>query len=449
MRPVVILFGVLLTLALASVDVNACSCAGPGPPCESFGSADAVFAGTVVSVRENKRTSQPERGNVDWHPVAFKFSVEHPYLGVTGAEIEVFTGQGGGDCGYQFKVGRRYLVYAYRYENKLSTGICTRTKPFETGSEDLAFLGTLSSTPSGVTIYGSVSNPNAKDEPLPAQLKLTIEGETGRKDIRLDEKGRFRLSGLPAGKYKVKLDLPETLTAWQPEREITVSDRGCAAVGWHLTDNGRVSGRIVDGQGEPAAKIMVSLIAPGANPKENQIKLERADENGRFSFSEVPRGSYQIAINHYRFPDPNDPTTAYPPSFYPGVVDQAQAKTIVVGPGEKLSDLEILIPSRRSASVLEGTVVWAEGSPVEYAQLTVTDMSQGEHTIGHSIKADAQGKFRINGYVGQTLVIDARSNRQYVAGTGNRFDPMERSEKVRLTLERPTQNLRIVITKLR
>ncbi len=447
MRSGIFLFGILLTLALTAFDVNACTCGGSGSPCESLGSAEAVFAGTVISVRENKRAASTDRNNIDWHPVSFKFSIDHPYLGVTGTEVEVFTGTGGGDCGYQFQVGRRYLIYAYRSQNKLATSICSRTKSFESANEDLAFLGNLSSTAPGVTISGSVVHSNAS-EPLPADVRVTIEGEAGRKDVSLDQKSQYRLTGLPAGKYKVKLNLPDTLTAWQPERELTVSDRGCASIVWHLIDNGRVTGRVVDAEGAPAARILVSLIEPGSNPKQNTIKMERADDEGRFSFSGVPRGSYQIAINHTRFADPNERANAYPPSFYPGVTDQAQAKTIVVGPGEKISDLEIRVPSIRPASTLQGSVVWSDRSPVENAFLTVTDVTQGEVNVGHSVEADAQGKFKINGYTGQILVIDARSNRPYVPA-GNRFEPMERAEKIRVTLERPTQNLRIVITKLR
>ena len=66
----------------------------------------------------------------------------------------------------------------------------------------------------------------------------------------------------------------------------------------------------------------------------------------------------------------------------------------------------------------------------------------------HGLNADEQGHFTINGYTGQKLVIEATSNRPYVP-KGNGFEPMERTEKVRITLERPAETLRIVITKIR
>jgi len=363
-----------------------------------------------------------------------------------GTEIEVFTGYGGGDCGYEFKIGQRYLVYAYRHKEKLTTSICTRTKSFINANEDLAFLGTLPSSVPGVTIYGTVTH--SESEALGSDVLITIDGDSERKEIRPDGKGHFRVSGLRAGKYKVSVRLPETFTTWEPQRDVTVSDRGCASVLWHVTDNGRVTGRVVNPEGEPVARILVSLIEPDANPKENNVKLERTDEQGRFAFAAVPRGRYVIAVNHNRFPDPNDPTNAYPPSFYPGVVDQAQAQTITVGAGEKLGELEIRIPFKRPASILKGSVVWSDGSPVVNARLSVSDVTQGESSLTHSVNADEQGQFTINGYAGQKLVIEAVSNRPYVP-KGNRFEPMERSDKARITLERPAETLRIVITKIR
>ena len=448
MRSVVVLLGILIVVSLSSQPVNACTCGGSGSPCESYGKAAAVFVGTAVAVQRNEPPKQKDRREVDWSPMVYKFSIEQSYLGVSGTEVEVRTGSGGGDCGYEFKIGQRYLVYAYRYKDNLSTSICTRTRSFSNANEDLAFLGTLSSATPGVTIYGGIRDREGKSGPVNSEVLITIESESERKEIRPDGEGRFRVSGLPPGKYKVNLRLPETLTTYRPEQEITVADRGCAAVEWYVTDNGRVSGRVINADGEPVARILVSLIKPDDNPKESYDKLERTDDDGRFSFSAVPQGSYLIGVNHTRFPDPNDPTNAYPPAFYPGVVDQAHAQTITVGTGEKLTNLEVRIPSKRPASILRVTVVWSDGSPVVNAQLSVMDVTQGESGHRYGVSANEQGQFRIEGYTGQKLVIEARSNRRYVPGNSPN-DPMERVDPKRITLERPSETVRIVITKLR
>jgi hypothetical protein len=62
--------------------------------------------------------------------------------------------------------------------------------------------------------------------------------------------------------------------------------------------------------------------------------------------------------------------------------------------------------------------------------------------------ADDQGYFTIEGYVGQTFVIEVRSNRPY-SGDRSRFAPMEKVEPARVLLSKPSEFVNIVITKLR
>ena len=448
MRTLIVLLGLVITFSLAAYNVNACSCGSAGTPCESFGSADAVFVGTVVSMKENERPKQTDRGDFAWMPRAFKFSVEHAYLGVAGTEIEISTGYGGGDCGFGFKIGQRYLVYANRSKEQLITSICTRTKSFSEATLDLAFLGTLPSAAPGIQIYGTVTQRGVKNETIGyPDVVVTVDGESERKEIRVDSKGSFLVNGLRAGTYKVSVRLPENLTTWEPQREITVADRGCATITWYVTDNGRISGRVVNAEGEPVARILVALAEPDANPEKEPIKLIHTDEQGRFAFSAIPRGRYVIAVNHNRYPPPNDQTSAYPAVFYPGVTDQAQAQVITVGAGEKLSELEIRILSKKPVSVVSGTVVWSDGSPVANAQVIVIDFTNGETPRPFVIPADELGRFKIYGYIGQRFMIAARSTRPNTTRP-NPAGPTENSEKTQLILERPAETLRLVITKL-
>jgi len=245
MRHLIVFFSVFGLFAIFGPSVNACTCASPGTPCEGYGRAAAVFVGTVTGRKETKSS----KDEISLTPIAYKFAVEHSYLGVEGTEVEVFTGSGGGDCGYRFAAGKRYLVYAYRSENKLATSICSRTKLYAQASEDLAFLGNLSSTPKGATIYGQIigATPGKKDVPaLIAETLVRIEGEGVRREIRPDAEGRYRIAGLPPGKYKIALQLPDALTVNEAEREVSISDRGCASQNFYVQDNGRLSGRVID-----------------------------------------------------------------------------------------------------------------------------------------------------------------------------------------------------------
>jgi hypothetical protein len=447
MRHLIVFVGVLGLFAIFGPGVDACTCARRATPCESYGAAGAVFVGTVTGVRTENRSSKNE---INWRPLAFKFTVEHSYLGVDGTAVEVFTGRGGGDCGLPFRIGERYLVYAYRYENKLSTSICSRTTPYNRATEDLAFLGNLSSAPKGATIYGQIIRGNLRKKEGPALSPDTIvriEGEGVRREIRPDAEGRYQIAGLPPGKFKVSVQLSEVFTVSGPGREVTISDRGCASEDFYAQDNGRMSGRVIDEAGQPVARILVTVLVPSSDPGVPFISLERTDAEGRFSFRAIPAGKYLLGVNLTKNPETNDPTNAYPPTFYPGVADQSNAEVITLGLGEKRSDLDIRIPLRRPLSVVSGRIVWEDGSPVTAAYLAVVDLTYGRSILRNVVEVDEHGRFTLNGYVGQKLRFEARGKRRNVQSPTN--EPMESSKPVDITLERPTETVTIVITKLR
>jgi hypothetical protein len=99
---------------------------------EARNKSKAVFSGTVVAI---------DKKPGDLY-VAVRFKIEESWKVTLSKEATVFTGQGGGDCGYKFEVGQRYLVYAYRYNDAdLGTNICQRTASLIEAAEDLKVLG--------------------------------------------------------------------------------------------------------------------------------------------------------------------------------------------------------------------------------------------------------------------------------------------------------------------
>lgn len=449
----------LVIIVLAAQRSEACSCAGGASPCHEYGRASAVFVGTPISVRTVARPVNGDRDDLDyWAPRTFKFSIETSFLGIISSETEVSTGLGGGDCGYDFKIGKRYVVYAYKFgkTERLVTSICGRTNPLENANEDIEFLRSLESQRPGVTISGEVrrmrQNVASGDSVYvgPQQdFGLVVEGEGERREVRTDPEGRYRLTGLSPGKFKVTLLLPDELFTYKAEEEITVADRGCATVNYSVVDNGRLSGRVLDPDGQPAARVLLALMDKDhSDPKTNWGKLVRADKEGHFSFSALPPGQYLLAVNLNRFPEPNDPTNAYPRTYYPGVTDISEAEIITLAAGENLREVNMQLPSRRSPGVISGKVVWDDGTPVANAGISFREVTYHDPQLNYGIQADDQGYFTINGYIGQQFVIEARSNRPY-DGDPRRLGPMERVEPLRVKVSSPTEALRIVITRLR
>lgn len=138
---------------------HACSCVIPGEPDAERARSAAVFSGTVVAVDARERRApwlqfsrtfpfvhwgqaapiNPEL--IDWTPTRVTFEVAQVWKGNITQQQTIFTGTGGGDCGYGFDQGQEYIVYAYEAGEKLATGICGRTQALGLAQADLAALG--------------------------------------------------------------------------------------------------------------------------------------------------------------------------------------------------------------------------------------------------------------------------------------------------------------------
>lgn len=95
------------------------------------------------------------------------FEVSQTWKGVKETQIEITTGQGGGDCGIDFQKGGEYLVFA-RDDNdmygkkELVTILCDRTKELALSKEDLESLGLGQSPIKQVDISADKVNLNMK-----------------------------------------------------------------------------------------------------------------------------------------------------------------------------------------------------------------------------------------------------------------------------------------------
>ena len=123
-----ICFILLLTfIILPGKELRACSCIPPPPPSEEFENSDAVFLALVTSFEQ-----------VGQYRVA-KIRLLKRWKGDKVGEI--FTSLNSGLCGFDFVVGKTYVIYAFMNEDgELYTNICTRTASLEQAGDDLTFL---------------------------------------------------------------------------------------------------------------------------------------------------------------------------------------------------------------------------------------------------------------------------------------------------------------------
>lgn len=450
----------LFVLLASAARAEACSCAGPGSPCQAYGGASAVFVGMVTDIRDGTREPKARGEEIDWAPRTVTFSVSEAFGGVEGAQVQVSTGMGGGDCGYNFVKGATYLVYAHSAgsgeRRRLGTGVCTRTQLAFDAREDLEYLRGLAGSPPGVTVSGRVERQGEGEEENGAAkmiglagIRVTVEGGGERRELVTDAQGRYRLSGLAAGKYKVAVHPPDELTLYQPESEFELADRGCAITNFYLMDNGRIGGRVLDAEGKPVAGVKVAVLdAEGKNP-ELYGHHASTDGNGRYKFDGLPPGRYLLGLHVVAgYQPPSDPANAYARTYYPGVARAEEAEAIELKAGEELKGRDLRLPPRRAESVIRGRVVWSDGTPVANANVSYRDLTYGDQGIGYGARADERGEFTLKGYVGVVYQIEARSDRPR-QGDVRRDGPMEETPVLKITTASPVETVTIVIKKLR
>lgn len=118
---------VLLSLALVAPS-DACTC----PPTELqalYRPAVAVFSGRVIRVHKST-----ERG---YNGILATVVVSESWKGAhVGQVVTIATGNGGGGCGVDFKMGTRYLVFARLIARKgwLATSLCSNPRPLTDAS---------------------------------------------------------------------------------------------------------------------------------------------------------------------------------------------------------------------------------------------------------------------------------------------------------------------------
>lgn len=403
MRSFLIATSAVALLALFAAEATACSCAGELVPCQAYGQASAVFVGTVIEIR----TIKLKKDKYERQERTVRLSIDSPFRGVEGAEVEVHTGFGDADCGFGFVQTQQYLVYAYEHEGKLSTGICTRTRPIARAADDLSFIRGLATAKPGATISGEAvryrrdEKGGLDNRPL-AGITITIDGQTKR-EVKTDTKGQYRAEGLPAGEYLVKVDLPDGFdTRGAPEEKVHVPDGGCAVVGFWLEREGKLSGRVLNPQGLPVSKAGIFISELAKERYRGHWDAAYSEEDGSYAFRRIPPGAYVLFI---RFDGMTGQQRPFPPTYYPGVSEKSQAEVITIKEGQRLENYDLKVPPLPLEYDVTGTVLWANGKAALDARV---GYGAGDG-VAHSVKVDEHGRFSFKAYEGLKLFMSAQA----------------------------------------
>ena len=305
-----VLIAALLLCFMPAVG-NACSCMDePCNPAWKLGKV--VFLGEVTAKdsisREvtNQGYSRPE--------IAVHFVVREILAGQVAAEKDtvVFTGAGGGDCGYPFAIGQTYLVYAYTNQEQLATSICTPTRPAVTAAALMQQLRALAKNAAPATLFGMIGTAprgagyaDVIESKALAGVKVRAISSKGAEYLATsDEQGAYSFAWLPADTYRLQIDLPAGLSPFQQSDgkpiEITIGNeqnsRGCP-VDVFARPDGRIEGVVIDADGKPVPGF---ITLASADPKQAQIDRLRGglsgfeSNDGKFLLTQLPPGRYRL-----------------------------------------------------------------------------------------------------------------------------------------------------------
>jgi hypothetical protein len=252
--------GIVTFLVSFARDAAACSCMeGPGP-CGALTQSDSVFVGRVVDIRTTARATI-------FDGLTVRFEIERTFKGlsVTQKTVEVLTGNSGGDCGYDFKLGQKYFVFAHRSSGSLYTSICSNTRLASEAEDDLELIDAFVRGRAETRIFGRIELVDERIEASPTDMSslnlagMRVEARDNRTVLSgtTDIDGRYRIKNVPPGRYAIRLVgmFPpnlEVIRASAQETQIDLPARCGARVDFPAYSLGTIRGRVLDSSGRPA-----------------------------------------------------------------------------------------------------------------------------------------------------------------------------------------------------
>jgi len=298
-------------------------------------------------------------------------------------EIEIVTGLGGGDCGYDFQIGADYVVYAYKNtEGRLETSICSRTRPLADAAEDMEYFRAMSNAPETGEIRVRTGPWNTPGKP---GVTIVAAGAGSRYSALTDDTGAAVFTGMSPGEYTIHSESDGDL---QDDPKVELHAKGCLDLTLFRTL--RITGRVTTTTGLPAARVEVQLRSKQDSPAGGAT----TDLDGHYEMSVVRAGQYYLGINLNHTPTLDTP---YPRWYYPGTEDPALATGIDFSGKPEVRTYDFALPDRQPERTIEGVVLKADGQPMPRAVVNVFDFSK---TIVAQAFADPNGRFSMQVFAG-------------------------------------------------
>ena len=309
---------------------------------------------------------------------------------------------GGGECGYSFKVGTRYLIDAFEAQpGRYGATVCSGTRPlslaagllsYSTAPPDLRprVFGTLASRMADHYLRtGSATGP-----PVGGAV-VSIAGPVN-KTTTTNARGDFAFFDVPDGDYQLVVEVPRDRpdVAAPPMRSFELG-RGAACLDLALIapSTARVSGLVVDETGAPTAGVWVEIFAlPYDHRAGGIVTAATTNAAGRFAIERLAPGVYGGGVG---IPYPGE---ARP--YAPARVQTCEGGVAIeVGPGASV-ELSRLTARRVQLTSVSGRVSGAPGATLGGLFVVLAAVDGVPTALTGGTTTDAEGRFTLDVYRG-------------------------------------------------
>jgi carboxypeptidase family protein len=198
-----------------------------------------------------------------------------------------------------------------------------------------------------------------------ADANVAIVTPDGVLETTTDDRGRFALANVPAGKQTVLIradgffvESPNPNMPFIPRADVPVTVSAGAPVAIpnvSMVESGTIIGRVGDPQGNPLPFVQVQALRSTATTLNSGAPSNSAsrvtDDRGEYRMFFVPPGEYVIRAQV----QPGRPAGALPPrpgevqtllsTLFPSTTDMAEADKVIVKSGEEVRGIDITVKS--------------------------------------------------------------------------------------------------------
>ena len=206
----------------------------------------------------------------------------------------------------------------------------------------------------------------AADSGRPLRRARVVVTGGGRPHVAsTDDQGRYRVAGLPPGSYMISAAKSGFVDGAFGQRrssrtgapvELTEGQQMTAA-DVKLARGGVVTGHVLDEEGEPLARAVVTVLRQQYVRGQRQLTPaggDQTDDRGQYRIFGLPPGDYYVSATAGGFEelvrravgdalDQAPESTGYAPTYYPGVVTSADATKLKLAASQELTGLDFQV----------------------------------------------------------------------------------------------------------